>query len=63
MPPALAEQMAAALPDAGLHVLEEASHSLPIEEPGALDDLVLGWLAERFPPRRRTRGPSAGPPG
>ncbi|HEV8423681.1 MAG TPA: alpha/beta hydrolase [Actinomycetes bacterium] len=62
-PPALAEQMAEALPDAELHVLEEASHSLPIEEPEALEDLVLGWLAERFPPRRRAPGPSAGPTG
>ena len=38
--------------------LEEASHSLPIEEPDALEALVLGWLAERFPPRSG-RGPAA----
>jgi pimeloyl-ACP methyl ester carboxylesterase len=55
-PPRLAEEMAAALPDAELHVLEAASHSLPIEEPEALDGLVLRWLAERFPPRHRAEG-------
>ena len=49
-PPALARQMAEAMPDAELHVFGEASHSLPIEEPDALEALVLGWLAERFPP-------------
>ena len=38
--------------------LGEASHSLPIEEPDALEALVLGWLAERFPPRGG-RGPAA----
>jgi hypothetical protein len=43
--------VAEAMPDAELHVLGEASHSLPIGEPGALEALVLGWLAERFPPR------------
>jgi pimeloyl-ACP methyl ester carboxylesterase len=57
-PPALARQMAEAMPDAELHVLGEASHSLPIEEPDALEALVLGWLAERFPPRGG-RGPAA----
>jgi hypothetical protein len=50
--------MAEAMPDAELHVLGEASHSLPIEEPDALEALVLGWLAERFPPRGG-RGPAA----
>ena len=50
-PPALARQMAEAMPDAELHVLGEANHSLPIEEPDALEALVLGWLAERFPPQ------------
>jgi len=58
-PPRLAQEMAAALPDAELHVLEAASHSLPIEEPEALDGLVRRWLAERFPPRRRGTGPTA----
>ena len=43
---------------AELHVLGEASHSLPIEEPERLEALVLGWLAERFPPRGG-RGPAA----
>jgi hypothetical protein len=51
-------QMAEAMPDAELHALGEASHSLPIEEPDAQEALVLGWLAERFPPRAG-RGPAA----
>jgi pimeloyl-ACP methyl ester carboxylesterase len=60
-PPALAEQMAAAMADAELHVIEEASHALPIEEPETLDELVLSWLARRFPrPARATRGRKAG---
>jgi pimeloyl-ACP methyl ester carboxylesterase len=60
-PPALAEQMAAAISDAELHVVDGASHALPIEEPEALDDLVLSWLARRFPRRARAaRGRRAG---
>ena len=48
-PPALARH-GKAMPDAELRA-GEAGHSLPIEEPSALEALVLGWLAERFPPR------------
>ena len=59
-PPALAEELALALPDAELHVLPGASHSLPVEQPEALDALVLRFLAERFPPRRRARPAPAG---
>jgi pimeloyl-ACP methyl ester carboxylesterase len=56
--PLVLVKVAEGMPDAELHVLGEASHSLPIEEPDALEALVLGWLAERFPPRGR-RGPAA----
>jgi pimeloyl-ACP methyl ester carboxylesterase len=60
-PPALAEQMAAAMADAELHIIDGASHALPIEEPEALDELVLSWLARRFPRRARAaRGRKAG---
>jgi pimeloyl-ACP methyl ester carboxylesterase len=56
--PLVLVKVAEGMPDAELHVLGEASHSLPIEEPDALEALVLGWLAERFPPRGG-RGPAA----
>jgi hypothetical protein len=53
--------MAAAMADAELHIIDGASHALPIEEPEALDELVLSWLARRFPRRARAaRGRKAG---
>jgi 2-succinyl-6-hydroxy-2,4-cyclohexadiene-1-carboxylate synthase len=38
----IAERMAAALPDARLHVVPGAGHAVQLEAPGAIVDLLAG---------------------
>ncbi len=45
-PPAVAEEMAAALPDATLHVIAGSGHLTPIEQPDAVNE-ALGALFDR----------------
>jgi 3-oxoadipate enol-lactonase len=45
-PPADAEAMAAALPDARLVRIEGAGHLAPVERPGEVADLITGFLEE-----------------
>ncbi|NKC29938.1 alpha/beta fold hydrolase [Falsiroseomonas selenitidurans] len=40
-----AEELAAGIPGARLHVIEGSGHMLPIEAPQALADLILDWVA------------------
>ena len=47
-PPAMAERMAASLPQAELHVLPRASHISVIEQPAAFTTLVQGFLHRLF---------------
>jgi len=41
-PPSLAKAMAAALPDAKLHIIEDAGHMTPIERPEAVNNALAG---------------------
>ena len=43
-PPKLSEEMAAAIPGADLHLLDDAGHMLPFEAPAALNALMQQWL-------------------
>ncbi len=45
-PPAISEQMAAALPDARLAVLEHAGHLSNLERPDVFDAVLIGFLEE-----------------
>jgi pimeloyl-ACP methyl ester carboxylesterase len=55
-PPGQAEEIAAAVPDAELHVLDAAGHMLTWEQPAQVNALLLDWLARRF---RRPAGAPA----
>ena len=46
-PPAWHERWAAALPDARLHVIEDAGHMLPLEQPGPCADHIRTWLHDK----------------
>jgi pimeloyl-ACP methyl ester carboxylesterase len=43
-PPALAAEMAALIPNATLHIIANAGHLPPMEQPGAVNDILRGWL-------------------
>jgi 3-oxoadipate enol-lactonase len=47
-PPAMAQRMAEALPNAQLTVLQDASHLSVLETPAAFTQVVLNWLQEKF---------------
>lgn len=44
-PPRLAEEMAAAIGDARLHVFARCGHLPPMEDPTATADVLRAWLA------------------
>jgi pimeloyl-ACP methyl ester carboxylesterase len=44
-PPAVAERMAAAIPGASLHVVEEAGHLVPLEQPRVMRERLGAFLA------------------
>ena len=43
-PPKLSEEMAAAIPGADLHLIDDAGHMLPFESSAALTALMQQWL-------------------
>lgn len=47
-PMPLAEEMAAAIRDAELVVIEEASHAAPVEQPDLIAEYIEDFLAERL---------------
>jgi 3-oxoadipate enol-lactonase len=47
-PMALAEEMAAAIPNAELEVIEEASHAAPVEQPDRIAERVEDFLSSRL---------------
>jgi len=47
-PMVLAEEMAAAIPNAELEVIEDASHAAPVEQPDAIAERVEDFLASRL---------------
>lgn len=47
-PMELAEEMAAAIPDAELEVVEEASHAAPVEQPDRIAERVEDFLSSRL---------------
>jgi len=47
-PMVLAEEMAAAIPDAELEVVEEASHAAPVEQPDRIAERVEDFLSSRL---------------
>jgi 3-oxoadipate enol-lactonase len=47
-PMALAEEMAAAIPNAELEVVEEASHAAPVEQPDRIAERVEDFLSSRL---------------
>ena len=44
----LANEMARAIPNAELEVIEEASHAAPVEQPDRIADRVEEFLASRL---------------
>lgn len=46
-PPRVAREMVAVVPDATLEFFEDSGHTLPIDEPHRLNDVVLAFLHER----------------
>jgi pimeloyl-ACP methyl ester carboxylesterase len=44
-PPALSEEMARAIPDARLVLLDDCGHLAPLEQPDAVNDALEEWLA------------------
>ncbi|MGB5695506.1 MAG: alpha/beta hydrolase [Polyangiales bacterium] len=52
-PMALAEEMAAAIPNAELEVIEEASHAAPVEQPDRIAERVEDFLSSRLGLTRR----------
>lgn len=49
-PPALATEMADALPRARLHLVPDAGHFVPLEAPESCGLALARWLADRFNP-------------
>jgi pimeloyl-ACP methyl ester carboxylesterase len=47
-PAKYSQYLADNLPDAGLHIVENAGHMLPVEFPDRVADIVLGWLKKRW---------------
>jgi pimeloyl-ACP methyl ester carboxylesterase len=47
-PMALAEEMAAAIPNAELEVVEEASHAAPVEQPDRIAERIEDFLSARL---------------
>lgn len=47
-PPSVSEQMAAAIPDAILNVIDQSGHLPNVERPDAFNDAVAGFLARRL---------------
>ncbi|MGB8332015.1 MAG: alpha/beta hydrolase, partial [Polyangiales bacterium] len=47
-PMVLAEEMAAAIPDAELEVVEEASHAAPVEQPDRIAERIEEFLSSRL---------------
>jgi pimeloyl-ACP methyl ester carboxylesterase len=43
-PPAIAERMAAAIPDATFHLIEKAGHLVPLEQPQAMQQILAAFL-------------------
>ena len=52
-PPDLSAEIAGLVPGAGLHVVEDAGHLLPMERPDAAARLMHGWLDPTLPTPRR----------
>jgi 3-oxoadipate enol-lactonase len=52
MPPALGEEIAALVPHAQHRVIEAAGHTLPLEKPAALVEVLRDWLAAAPQSRR-----------
>ena len=48
-PPALSEEMAAAIPNARLELIDNAAHMLPMEAPDTLTRLLTRWLDTTSP--------------
>ncbi len=48
-PPALSEEMAAAIPNARLELVDNAAHMLPMETPDSLTHLMRRWLDTTSP--------------
>ena len=48
-PPALSEEMAAAIPNARLELIDNAAHMLPMEAPDTLTRLLARWLDTTSP--------------
>jgi len=48
-PPALSEEMAAAIPNARLELIDNAAHMLPMEAPESLTRLLARWLDTTSP--------------
>jgi pimeloyl-ACP methyl ester carboxylesterase len=48
-PPFLSEELAAGLPAAELHLLEEAGHMVMLEQPEMVAQIVRAFVEERFP--------------
>ncbi len=47
-PMTLAQEMAAAIPDAELDVIEDASHAAPVEQPDRIAERVEEFLSSRL---------------
>jgi pimeloyl-ACP methyl ester carboxylesterase len=47
-PMTLAEEMAAAIPNAELEVIEEASHAAPVEQPDRIAERIEDFLSSRL---------------
>lgn len=62
-PPALSREMADAIPDSELCVVERGSHTTPLERPRLVNRTVLGFLDRRLRQRPETQaGQAASPP-
>ncbi len=46
VPEKLVRELADGLPDADLHWLRQGGHMLPVEQPEAVSELILRWLAQ-----------------
>lgn len=49
-PIGLSEEMAKAIPEAELHIVEDGSHTAPIERPAEVTDILRSFLARRVVP-------------
>lgn len=44
-PPALAAEMASLIPNATLHIIANAGHLAPMEQPAAVNDILRDWIS------------------